>query len=84
MAWALGLAAVALLALDQRRSVLVPVALVGFGAATMAVLLFADARCQIDCVGPDLTPWLLVGGGALAMGTTLILWNVLHMRAARP
>ena len=84
VAWALGLAAVALLALDQRRSVLVPVALVGFGAATNAVLLFADARCQIDCVGPDLTPWLLVGGGALAVGTVLILWNVLRVRAARP
>ena len=84
VAWALGLAAVALLALDQRRSVLVPVALVGFGAATMAVLLFADARCQIDCVGPDLTPWLLVGGGTLALGIVFILWNVLRTKAARP
>lgn len=68
---AMGIVASALLAAEQPRAAGSGGASLGFGASWLALLLTADARCGPDCVGPDLTPWLLVAGATVIIGVGL-------------
>ncbi len=46
--------------------------LAGFGAAWLALLGLASARCDpASCVAPDLTPWVAIAGAAVALGALL-------------
>lgn len=71
IAGAFGILALLAAAATPPREAAVGAALLGFGSAWLAIFLSADARCGLDCVGPDLTPWLLVAGAALAIGAVL-------------
>lgn len=71
IAGAFGMMALLAAAATPPRGAAVGGALLGFGSAWLALFLSADARCGPDCVGPDLTPWLLVAVGALAIGAVL-------------
>ncbi|MEA2577197.1 MAG: hypothetical protein QOD78_785, partial [Chloroflexota bacterium] len=61
IAWAVGIVAFVLLAIDPDRIPLIGGACLGFGVAWLAIILVADSRCQAGCSGPDLTPWLAAG-----------------------
>jgi hypothetical protein len=67
----LGLMALAFLAFDRARSGTVGAALLGFGVSWSTILLMADARCGEGCVGPDLTPWYVIGTLMIAVGAGL-------------
>jgi len=82
-AWIVGIGALAMLAIDRARMVLVSGALVGFGVSWSTVLLVADWRCQENCTGPDLTPWYLIGAISILAGVGLSVVDA-GTRKARP
>lgn len=67
----LGLVAAGLLSIGPGRTVAIAGVLTGLGACWLALISTAEARCGPGCVGPDLTPWLLVAGASLAVGVSL-------------
>jgi hypothetical protein len=68
---ALGLVAAALLSIRPGRTLAIGGVLTGLGACWLAVFASAEARCGLGCIGPDLTPWFLASGAALAVGVSL-------------
>jgi 4-hydroxybenzoate polyprenyltransferase len=83
IAWAVGIVALALLAIDRDRIPLVGGASLGFGVAWLAIMLLADARCQEGCSGPDLTPWLAAGVAWTVVGVGLSLLSIGFRKATR-
>ncbi|MEO5884185.1 MAG: hypothetical protein ABIQ58_01540, partial [Candidatus Limnocylindrales bacterium] len=73
----LGIVALLLVAAEPRREAPVGGALTGLGGSLFALFASARARCGAGCEMPDMTPWLLFSGAALAIGV------VLTIRAAR-
>ena len=67
----LGLVAVVLLAWEPGRDAPVGGFLAGFATTWLLLFVRADLACDVDCVGPDLTPWLAVGLVVLAIGVIL-------------
>jgi hypothetical protein len=51
--------------------------LLGLGGAWILLLLRADLACGVDCTGPDLTGWYVVGAALAVLGA------ILTVRAAR-
>jgi 4-hydroxybenzoate polyprenyltransferase len=81
IAWAIGLVALVLLAIDRDRIPLVGGACLGFGVAWLAIMLLADSRCQEGCSGPDITPWLAAGAAWTVVGVGLSLLSIRSRRA---
>jgi hypothetical protein len=71
MAGALGLAAVLLIALRPPRNAPVGGLMLGFGSVWLVMFGTAGVSCSIDCVGPDLRPW--VAAGLVMLGFGIIL-----------
>jgi len=84
IAWALGLVALVLLALDPHRVPLVGGASLGFGVAWLTIMLLADSRCQEGCSSPDMTPWLVAGAAWAVVGLGLSLLSIRSGRATPP
>ena len=80
IAWAVGLVALVLLAMDRDRIPLVGGACLGFGVAWLTIMLLADSRCQEGCSGPDITPWLAAGSVWVVVGVGLSLLSVVSRR----
>jgi 4-hydroxybenzoate polyprenyltransferase len=81
IAWAVGIVALALLAIDRDRVPLIGGACLGFGVAWLTIMLLADWRCQEGCRGPDLTTWLAVGAAWTVVGVGLSLFSIGSRRA---
>lgn len=75
IAWAAGIVALVLLAIDRDRILLVGGACLGFGVAWLAIMLLADSRCQEGCSGPDITPWVAAGAAWVLVGVGLSLFG---------
>ena len=73
----LGVAAVVALAATPPRLAGMAGFWLGFGVGWLALFASAQARCGVDCVAPDPTPWLVAGFVGLAFGAGLTF-------AARP
>jgi 4-hydroxybenzoate polyprenyltransferase len=83
IAWAAGIVALVLLAIDPDRIPLVGGACLGFGVAWLTIMLLADSRCQAGCSGPDMTPWLAAGAAWAVVGAGLSLLSVGSRRVTR-
>ena len=53
----------------------------GFGLAWVALFARADLACGVDCVGPDLRAWYLLGGALVVFGVVLTV-RVARRRAS--
>lgn len=62
------LAAVLIAAVRASQTALIGGACLGSGATLVVLIARADLACDVDCVGPDLTGWYVVGGVLLAIG----------------
>ena len=61
----------------------------GLGATWLVLIARANARCEAfnsfpgqECVGPDLGPWLTIGGAMLAAGVLLSVVALVRGRRA--
>ena len=64
----LGLVAVGLVAAKPPRAAAIGGLLIGLGGAWIALFGRVALTCQVDCVGPDLRPWLALAGVLTGLG----------------
>ncbi len=78
---ALGVCAILLVAARAPRSVAAGGVCIGLGLSWLVLLIRADMACDVDCVGPDLGAWYLVGGALLFVGVVLTARLIVAARA---
>ena len=69
----LGLVAIGLAVVEPPRATAIGGVLIGLGGAWLALLGRVALTCTVDCVAPDLGPWLGISGVLAGLGALVTI-----------
>jgi hypothetical protein len=64
----LGLVAIGLAVIEPPRATAIGGVLVGLGSAWLALFGRVALACRVDCIAPDLGPWIAISGVLAGLG----------------